>query len=107
MYQTNEEAEYLEGAAAQAEAEANIEALAHHTPRREIKFRAWHEDRKTMYYNVGILWNVTVLDTVPEQENTIGLPRMQYTGLKAVGFLMTQWHATKVEDLTPLGAYKK
>lgn len=26
---------------------------------------------------------------------------------EAVGFLMTQWHATKVEDLTPLGAYKK
>jgi hypothetical protein len=26
---------------------------------------------------------------------------------EAVGFLMTQWHATKAEDLTPLGGYKK
>jgi hypothetical protein len=26
---------------------------------------------------------------------------------EAVGFLMTQWNATKNEDLTPLGAYKK
>jgi hypothetical protein len=26
---------------------------------------------------------------------------------EAVGFLMTQWHATKAEGLTPLGGYKK
>ena len=26
---------------------------------------------------------------------------------EAVGFLMAQWQATKKEDLTPLGAYKK
>ncbi len=26
---------------------------------------------------------------------------------EAIGFLMTQWNATKAEDLTPLGGYKR
>jgi hypothetical protein len=26
---------------------------------------------------------------------------------EAVGFLMTQFHATKAEDVTPLGGYKR
>ena len=25
---------------------------------------------------------------------------------EAIGFVMTQWNATKAEDLTPLGGYK-
>jgi hypothetical protein len=41
----------------------------------------------------------------PEESTSIAM----IIGLigEAVGFLMTQFHATKAEDLTPLGGYKR
>jgi CheY-specific phosphatase CheX len=41
----------------------------------------------------------------PEESTSIAM----IIGLigEAVGFLMTQFHATKAEDVTPLGGYKR